>query len=469
MTDTWLPTAPASPVVVVVGACTDVVAGLVDWLWTARPAAELLGTVAGLERLRSVLDAVELAVVAEIDATGAAASEGWASTKDFVTAASGGRKGNGRATVALARAVTGDRAVTGAALGSGTISRAQAEVVIDAIDRLPVNPGLRNAAEQLLLEEARTHDATDLGRRSRYVTDRLDPDGTDRRDEQALAREDRAAHLGRYLSISEDGIGGVRLTGRGTIEDAAWIKTTLYPLAAPHPSSAPGSCGGTPGTADAGTGTGTAGTAGGDRAGACGVADCAHDGRDPREHGTRMWDALVEATRLLAGTTVLPESHGAKPRITITLDYQTLVDGLGTCVLDTGQPLSAAAVRTLACDADILPVVLGTQSQLLDLGRTTRLVTHTLWHALVTRDRHCAFPGCTRPPIACDAHHIVHWAHGGATALHNLVLLCRTHHTLIHTTPWDVRLHPHDHQPEFLPPPRLDPHRTPLRRRPLRE
>ncbi len=124
-------------------------------------------------------------------------------------------------------------------------------------------------------------------------------------------------------------------------------------------------------------------------------------------------------------------------------------------------------MRRLACDAEILPLVLGTHSQILDLGRTHRLVTPALWHALVARDQHCAFPSCTRPPIACDAHHITHWANGGATSLPNLVLLCRTHHTLIHHTPWHITLNPHQH-PEFLPPPHLDPHRHPRRHHPLR-
>ena len=51
--------------------------------------------------------------------------------------------------------------------------------------------------------------------------------------------------------------------------------------------------------------------------------------------------------------------------------------------------------------------------------------------------------------MACDAHHLVHWADGGATSLDNLVLLCRAHHTLLHATPWQVRLNPIDRRPEF--------------------
>ena len=70
-----------------------------------------------------------------------------------------------------------------------------------------------------------------------------------------------------------------------------------------------------------------------------------------------------------------------------------------------------------------------------------------------TRDRRCRFPGCRRQPLACDAHHLQHWADGGHTSLDNLVLLCRAHHTLLHATPWQVRLSPLDRKPELHPPP----------------
>ncbi len=469
--DTWVATGVRP--VDVLGAVVDTVGNLDDLLWATKAPGELLDTLRTLEKLRSTVDAVQLQVVAAVDATSAAKSEGWASTKDFVTAVTGGPKGAGRRTVALAHAVTTDRTATGGLLAAGLISRAQAEVVVTAVDRLPVNPALRAAAERLLLLEARDHDATDLARRGRYVVERLDPDGVERRDEEALDREERAAHLSRFLSVVEDGIGGVRLRGRGSVEDAAWLKAVLFPLAAPRPTGEPGSCGGTPVTPD----DRSAGRRGGDRPGACGVADCAHDGQDPREHGARMWDALVEASKLLAGTEILPESHGARPRITVTLDHDTLVAGLtdgpasrvGGGLLDSGGSLSVTAVRRLACDAEILPMVLGSKSQILDVGRSSRLVTPGIWLALVARDEHCAFPGCTRAPVACDAHHITHWAEGGATGLHNLVLLCRRHHAVIHTTPWDVRVRADDQRPEFLPPARLDPQRKPLRRRPLRE
>src|SRR3954452_14079506 len=484
MSSTSTPTAPPVTPAGVVAAAREEVAGLGEVLWAARTPVELLETATGLEKLRSTLDAVLLGVVAEIDATSAARAEGWSSTADFCTAIAGGRKGTRRATLALARAVSGDRAATGTALAGGVISATQAQVIVSAVDRLPVNPGLRAAAGTMLIEDARTRDASELTRVGAYVLERLDPEGTDRRDEAALAREERAAHLGRFLSLTDDGIGGGRIKGRGTLEDAARIKNVLMSLAAPT-TSTPGGCGGTPTTTSAGTGPGS-------RVGACGTADCAHDGRDPREPGARLWDALVEACDRLAGTTVLPESHGTRPRIVVTIDADHLRHQLRhqlgdlpgdlpealrprsagaetSGVLESGERLSVTAIRRLACDADLLPVLLGSHGQILDVGRSTRIISHYLWLALVTRDRHCAVPSCTRPPIACDAHHIKHWADGGVTALHNLVLLCRHHHTIIHTTPWDVRINPTDHRPEFLPPARLDPNRTPIRRRTLRE
>jgi hypothetical protein len=161
----------------------------------------------------------------------------------------------------------------------------------------------------------------------------------------------------------------------------------------------------------------------------------------------------------------------------VTVDHDTLVRRLGDRVSDLlgsaglddlDTRLSVGAVRRLACDAEVLPVVLGGRSEVLDVGRARRLVTPPIWQALVVRDRHCAFPGCRRTPVACDAHHLTHWADGGVTALDNLVLLCRAHHTTVHATPWQVRLRPTDRRPEFLPPVGRYRDALPVRRRPLR-
>lgn len=410
---------PVTPVDVV-AAAFDVLGDLDQVLWAAKSPEDLLKMTLGLERLRSRLSAVGSQVAAEVEAKEAAKTDGWASSGDYLTAVAGGRKGAGQRRLRTARALVSDRQATLEALHAGDISPDHADVIVRVIDLLPVNPSLRDKAEALLLVEARRLDATDLRTTGERLLEVLDPEGVAKRDEKALSRDERSAHLNRFLNIKEDGLGGVRIRGRGTVEDAAVIKAALSALSAPLPSTDP---------------------------------ECGEGTRDPRDHGARTWDAMVEACQRLLDAEVLPESHGAKPRVTITIDYDALRSGLGTGVLDTGESLSASAVRKLCCDADVIPAVLGGDGEVLDVGRQMRLACQAIWRALVLRDRHCRFPGCRRPPIACDAHHVVHWIDGGETSEKNMVLLCRAHHTVIHTTQWEVRMNPYDGRPEFRPPP----------------
>jgi hypothetical protein len=94
--------------------------------------------------------------------------------------------------------------------------------------------------------------------------------------------------------------------------------------------------------------------------------------------------------------------------------------------------LTATTIRRIACDAGIIPVVLGSRGEPLDVGREKRLVTPGLRLALIARDRGCSYPGCTVPPQWTDAHHVVPWISGGKTSLLNAALLCRRHHTHVH-------------------------------------
>ncbi|MYA26092.1 MAG: DUF222 domain-containing protein [Acidimicrobiales bacterium] len=99
---------------------------------------------------------------------------------------------------------------------------------------------------------------------------------------------------------------------------------------------------------------------------------------------------------------------------------------------DAGVELPPEVVRRLACDAEIIPMILGGSGGSADAGRCRRTVSLRLRRLLVARDRHCRWPGCHEPPSRCDAHHIWHWLDGGPTNLDNLVLLCRRHHHFLH-------------------------------------
>ncbi|WP_157944138.1 HNH endonuclease signature motif containing protein, partial [Blastococcus atacamensis] len=94
--------------------------------------------------------------------------------------------------------------------------------------------------------------------------------------------------------------------------------------------------------------------------------------------------------------------------------------------------ISAARARWLACDGNVTRIVVGPEGQPMDLGRTHRVVPPHLRRAVEHADRHCVFAGCDAPSHWCDVHHLVHWAHGGDTELHNLALLCERHHTKVH-------------------------------------
>ena len=148
-----------------------------------------------------------------------------------------------------------------------------------------------------------------------------------------------------------------------------------------------------------------------------------HDERTPAQ---RRLDALFD----------LVNSDGdrpSKPTVLVHVGTDRLNGGThGVSELDD-RVLSYPSIHKLTCDAAISRIVMSPDSQPLDIGRSTRTVPEPMRRAVIARDRHCRFPGCRRPACWCDAHHIIHWSDGGHTKVDNLILLCRHHHTLIHT------------------------------------
>jgi hypothetical protein len=106
-------------------------------------------------------------------------------------------------------------------------------------------------------------------------------------------------------------------------------------------------------------------------------------------------------------------------------------DGSLAATLDDGTCVSAETFRRVSCDASVVKVTTDPHGNPLDIGRRTRTIPPAIRRALWSRDRGCSFPGCPHT-IFVHAHHIHHWAHGGGTNLPNLLLLCSTHHRLLH-------------------------------------
>ncbi len=176
------------------------------------------------------------------------------------------------------------------------------------------------------------------------------------------------------------------------------------------------------------------------------------------ESWTRAKAVDGRATLVNTGTTPRPTTGQATLGGTGTAPKV----GTGRATLGDLGTISAAEARIHACDCMLIPAVLGSKSEPLDLGRQRRLISTPLRRALYLRDRGCAFPGCHRPPRHCHGHHVRHWADGGATELGNLVLMCAHHHRLLHRSGWQVRIAT-DGLPEFLPPTFLDKRRKPRR------
>jgi hypothetical protein len=153
---------------------------------------------------------------------------------------------------------------------------------------------------------------------------------------------------------------------------------------------------------------------------------------DPRSPATRRADAALE---LIQRAVAAPQgvTRTSRTKLVVTMSLEALLDRLrGAGVADNDEVLPASTVRRVACEAEILPTVLGGPSQVLDIGRADRYFTPAQRLAMGLRDHGCSYPRCTVPPQWCDAHHVVHWLHGGATDLSNGALLCGRHHTIVH-------------------------------------
>ncbi|MEU8239635.1 DUF222 domain-containing protein [Actinoplanes missouriensis] len=320
-----------------------------------------------------------------------------------------------------------------AAVTAGAVNAEQLGVITTELAQLPKDldaPTLARA-RTVLLDWAQHLDPRQLRIAARRILEHVSPEvmeaGLDEgREEARLRRAEQEAREQRFLTLTSDGDGRVRVRGLLDSESAAVITAALDPLCRPAATR----------------------------------TELAETG-ETRTPGQRRADALVDVCRLALSGGSLPEQSGARPQLAITASYDVLRGELGPGVLEDGEPVSAETVRRLACDSRILPLIFGGESQVLDAGRTRRLVSGVQRRALMVRDRGCTFPGCDRPGRWCEAHHMNPWSEGGNTDLRELALLCGFHHQVIHgESGWQIRPGP-DGRPEFLPPPSLDPQRVP--------
>jgi hypothetical protein len=185
--------------------------------------------------------------------------------------------------------------------------------------------------------------------------------------------------------------------------------------------------------------------------------DAAHDLLRERgsaePHPPTNAEALAVVDDLALGRQEDGRSGGERYQVVVHTDESALAaDGAGGCELDEGPAIAPETARRLACDASVVRIR-ERHGKPLNVGRKTRSIPPALRRALNARDHGCRFPGCNNHRFV-DAHHVRHWAHGGETALPNLVLLCRRHHRLVHEGGYavDERMRFYDPRRRPIPP-----------------
>jgi hypothetical protein len=238
-----------------------------------------------------------------------------------------------------------------------------------------------------LLQSARTMDPGQFLTVAKNFEHRVDAAG-------ALAEANRAYER-RYLHIGEPRDGLVHIDGVLDAEGGATLRTALQPFMKP-------------------------------------IKD------DVRSYGQRSVDALMELCRQGSGSK--RDGSGSRPQLIIRATLETLAGTKGAPAgeLEGGGTVPAETVQRYACDS-ALSRITGQNELDHELNHTSRTLPAPTRRALESRDRHCVFPGCSRPPIWCDGHHLVWWTRGGATALPNLALMCRPHHRLVHEGGWSLQ------------------------------
>ena len=364
--------------------------------------AEVVGECA---RARSRLRALELRLVAAADKAKVPQQSGARSTGAWLAKQTRAGQAASARDVQLAQDLDARLPVTATALDAGDMSAAHASVIADAARRLPagLTPLQRAVVEGRLVENARTLDPQQLRRVARRALEAVERDtAVVDAHEDFLLRDEEAAALARTrLTLHDHGDGTT--AGHFTVPTlaASILRKVLDTMTAPRRA----------------------------RLGA------SHD-----QAGDQAIDRDPAHDRGLAFTTLLEhlpvDRLGGKVAATllVTLDLDTLRGQLRAAGLDTGDLVSASEARRLACNAGLVPAVLGGGSQPLDLGRSRRLFSEAQRVAGALTHTHCAADGCQIPYAWCELHHREPWRAGGRTDLADMQPLCGFHHRRVHDT-----------------------------------
>ena len=323
---------------------------------------------AALARFRIRSDAVWLKAVAEVDRRGLHRRHGSRDAASWLAGLAGDRRGVARRDVELAKQLE-DAPALADAVAAGAVSKAKAAELVRGRD-------LPDDVQEALIGGAATQAVEELANAVERAR---------------LAHGERSTPPPRELTIARR-VDHARIEGTVDLVDAEILEVAISTMA--------------------------------DAAGL------------PVEmpYSERRAHALVGLARYyLQHQTDVPTGRLGRPHIVVLVDLETLEARTGgSATMASGAVISGDQARRLAEDANVTRVITRGRSEPLDVGRSTRSIPPAIAKAVIARDRHCRYRGCTAPPWACDVHHRRSWARGGPTAVSNLGLLCWHHHEHVH-------------------------------------
>ncbi|MER6940575.1 DUF222 domain-containing protein [Nocardioides sp. NPDC127514] len=365
--------------------------------WRTEQKKDLLERLEKLQAQQAALKLRVLATAGDIaEETGAKDASGWMRTDLLVD------KAVARSQIKLATSVAKyDLVATG--LAEGVVSQDKARVITQALDKIQTDPVASAEdlvlAEKLLVDYASRLTANELRIVGRRILGEIDPARFEDAEAQALLAEEERAQQKTALRVWDNHDGTIGFDGVLPVSMGMRFKRLVEAWAQPRKQQLVGKGAPLP-----------------------------------------PWERLMGQgfSRLLetVDPAALPRHGGDATVVNVVISLEELRKDLGIATLGydetNGVTISAAEARRMACNATIIPWVLGGGSEVLDAGRGSRFFQPIQRKAMRIQQKCCQAEGCDMPPEWCDAHHLDPWAAGGKTNLKDGALLCPHHHRLAH-------------------------------------
>ncbi len=385
-------------------AAADAVADASVW---SMDAAETAATLVELTRLEAQVAEVKARVAVHADDLHVGQDVGASSAANWLAHATKLTRPAAYGAVKLGHDLE-PHPLTRDALAAGEVCVDQARIIIRWVEALPdeVDADLRAKAERHLLEQARDHDARALNRLGKHLFEVIAPEEADAHEARLLEREEAAAWARTYFKAYDDGHG----MGRGEfavplLHLAELKKILLAHMAPKHQAATKGA----------------------------GVERVA----TPEAMGHAFCE-LIERYPV----DKLPKTGGLNATLLVLIDEDSLMGRVEKAgILDTGEKISPAMARRLACEAGIIPIVMGGDSQPLDVGKERRFYTRYQRYAILARDKGCRADGC-ETTTGLHFHHKTRWVDGGETSTRDGITLCHWHHNRAHDTSYQTTYQP---------------------------